>query len=672
MKKSLRNGFIYALSTLLLFSCVLLLYFGGAFTSAAIPTAKADGTLTLKNDIKDGNFSWTNGAALKLEDFAQGKYTLGFQLNLENPKHQDLLTYEAEKTVSNMWNTFLKESSFTYGITIMQDNGESAKPEPLARLIYIYDYLRNTNGEVVLAQTILRENIAVYSEAIETPLKYTENLKTDFSAIYPNEKDVSIEKRKEDLAAYYSQDLNSQVECLSYGYYEDKGGLFYPGAQQTATVFSIGVNSPYQSYFCRFEYNYNLQTKRNMFGSNFFKKSGGAIDSDTRCVSTVIKNMRDEGYLNGGDAGVQELFEINFAGNENSIALAYELLKDNVQTVKIKYLKDIEGTPFATPVFENVKVPVVSGGVYLDDVIAYKKSIDEKFEGFKALDSVAYRIVLDEDNCYTVNYLKNVVVQTILVDGEYCESYLDVNKSYVDYYQPLIKSDKLSESTFEYVYSKSILTKYPQLSGYTMDEIYGYFGFVAAPEAVTFESLMSNMFFDYEKSIVGLVEGHYYKKDILFEDYYVIMSDFGYNYSEIAWAGVFELKWNVLNINSEAFTTNFYVFYCLPGTSKAVIAEGGQTSIDDGSVMDIEVKKITKGIGAGVLAVGNDVANYSYYITYGILIAGALFLMYKFGPALGFSFGGSSRSRKSNKKSSSKKSNVRKSSSKAKSKKSKK
>ena len=60
------------------------------------------------------------------------------------------------------------------------------------------------------------------------------------------------------------------------------------------------------------------------------------------------------------------------------------------------------------------------------------KSIDEKFEGFKALDSVAYRIVLDEDNCYTVNYLKNVVVQTILVDGEYCESYLDVNKSYVD------------------------------------------------------------------------------------------------------------------------------------------------------------------------------------------------------------------------------------------------
>ena len=326
-----------------------------------------------------------------------------------------------------------------------------------------------------------------------------------------------------------------------------------------------------------------------------------------------------------------------------------EILRSEKQTVKIKYLQDIDDTPFASAVYKNVQVPVISGGVYMDDVISYMQSEDEEFIAFQALDSTAYNIVLSdtEENVYRVNYLKNVVVQTITVDGEYYESYLDINKSYVDYYQPLIKEEILRADTFEYVYSTSILKSYPQLSGYTMDEIHGYFGFVACPEVITFESVMSNMFLDYEKSTVGIVEGHYYKKDIKTEDYIRLMRSYGYTGTETFWSSFFNLFWHPLDplLGGEVFPANFYVFYSLPGTNKAIIGEGGQTSIDDGSALDIEVHQITQKIGEEVLELGNDVADNTRYI---IIFAVALvvgYLLIRFGPSLAFSGGGSHKRR---------------------------
>ena len=658
MNKTIRKNTIYALLTLLLSACVFFLYFAGAFNTVPAVTTKADGTVSLKNGIKDENFSWTNGASLNIADFANGKYTLGFQINLEDPKNQDLLAYESTKTTANVWRTVNKCSVYHYVFTIMKDNGESAEPTPLARLYYRYEYIHD-DGEVYLLQIVLRENVTVYKEAITLQDKYNEYLKTDLDTRFPSLFAKDVEGLKKEAASIYSEYLDSQVECLSFGYYKDNGGFFYPGVPQTSTIFSVGVNSPNQSYFLRLNYEYKLHVGRTFFGENTFSYVRGAIDSDTRCVATVLKNMYDEGYEAGGEEGAQEIIEMSFAGNETAIALANEIITNNTQAVKIKYLVDIEGTPFARAVYETVQIPVISGGVYMDDVIAYKKTLDEDFIAFKALDSTAYNITLDETeaNVYRVNYLKNVVVQTVTVDGEYCESYLDINKSYQDFYQPLIQSGLLQAETFEYVYSTSILNAYPQLSGYTFDEVHGYFGFVSAPQTITFDSVMSNAFVDFEKSKIGIVEGHYFEKDINAEDYIALMRDYGYTLTDTFWSYFFTGFWDMPDVvtGNEVFPANFYVFYSMPGTNKAVIAEGGQTEIGQGSALDVEVMQVTQKIGAGVSAVANDVGDYSYYITWGLLALLLLYGLYKFGPYLGFGGKRTKRTR-SSKSSSTKKS----------------
>lgn len=634
MKTKTRNMFISIFSALLLCSCALFLFFAGAFSLPSITTVNADeGTLALKNPIKDETFYFSNGAALNIQDFADSKYTLGFKVNLSNPKHTDLYSYESNHLVSNFWGTFLKDSEFKYSVTIMQDNGEGAQPTPLARLYFIYEYVY-ANARTYLTQAILRENVTFYSESIEVPEHFIDSVKTDWQTIDATMKKPYEEMLKE-TGDVFSSTYGTNVECLSFGYFEKSGGFFYDDGADKDNIFTVSVNSAFQSYFVRFEYNYRIHSTRDFWGSNHYSRFSGAIDSETRCVANVVSNM----YEQGGEDEIASAFD----GNEKAIALAKALLTSEKQTVRIKYLEDVEGTPFARAVYENVEVPVISGGVYMDDVIAYKKTLEPEFEAFKALDSTAYNIELseDEENVYRINYLKNVVVQTITVDGEYCESYLDINLSYADFYQPLILDEILRADTFEYVYSTSILSKYPQLSGYTMDEIHGYFGFVSCPEVITFESVISDMFVDYKKSTCGIIEGHYYKKDINTLDYVKLMRAYGYTYTDTFWSYMFTGFWDLFDVvtGSEVFPANFYVFYSMPGTSKAVIAEGGQTSIDDGSALDIEVSVVTKKIGSEAFKLANKAADNTQVIIIVVIAIIGGYLLIKVGPA--FSISGS-------------------------------
>ena len=180
-----------------------------------------------------------------------------------------------------------------------------------------------------------------------------------------------------------------------------------------------------------------------------------------------------------------------------------------------------------------------------------------------------------------------------------------------------------------------------------MDEIHGYFGFVSCPEVITFESVISDMFVDYKKSTCGIIEGHYYKKDINTEDYVKLMRAYGYTYTDTFWSYMFTGFWDLFDIvtGSEVFPANFYVFYSMPGTSKAVIAEGGQTSIDDGSALDIKVNTVTQKIGSEAFKLANKAADNTQVIIIVVIVIIGGYLLIKVGPTFAVSGSGARKSK---------------------------
>ena len=620
MKKTLKNILIPILATLLLFSTVFLLYTPNS-------SVFADNNGKYKEDLSDGNFGWTAGGRISPTHFANGEYVLGFSINIENPKHDNLLEYTDSLFHSTGWgNTVMKNDTFKYTFTLMQDNGQNVEGTPLARLHVLFGYVLH-DGAPALFRMVVQEELAHYNG---TFIFDPQGNYDDYDATLS---DAQITLFKNKLKT------NGKVELISAGIFTENGGLLSGSnySSQKTTLF-VKVNSPFQTYFCRFEYEYSLFNFKNIFGVYSGTTEKGVVDSESRAIASIIKTAYDV-Y---GEDNLESFWGIDYY--DDCINLSNEIYNAKPRTITVKYLEDIPGTPFATMKYETLNVPALSAGVTMDDVKTAMREKHQDFDHFEALDSVAYNIELDGDepNVYRVHYYKNVCLNAMTVDGHSSQIFLDVNKSYYDFYYPSVENLTFSEDVFEYVYSSKILGLYPQLQGLMTYEVYGYFGFVAIPNVITFESFMSELFCDSETSFDGLVNGHYFKDNVNLATYTKMMTEFGYTITEQFWSTYFQTFFdrNSLIFNLDYIETNFYIIYAMPGTGSVAIGEGGQLTIDDGSPIKDAFVSFTKEVGDGVAEVGKDISSNTSSIIYGIMIAGGLYLLLKFGPGLGLSFAG--------------------------------
>ena len=253
----------------------------------------------------------------------------------------------------------------------------------------------------------------------------------------------------------------------------------------------------------------------------------------------------------------------------------------NTQRVRIKYLEEIPGTPYATHKYDYVDVPVLQETIYISDV---EEVLNKSLR--KCLDSNAYcfQKTTDSDGeVYQLYYLKNVWLRAATVDGNFYDYFLDINDSYKDIYRPYVEAEILSDDVYEWVFSTQMINKFPALQDYRFNEIYGYFGLVVVPETYTLNSALKTMF-DVETSKIGVISNFVFERMLSYDGYQRLLGNYNYGFLSKAWSEIAGF------VSGSEHRATYYLIYSEPGTENALIGEGGQTNAEEpGSVFQNEV-----------------------------------------------------------------------------------
>lgn len=358
--------------------------------------------------------------------------------------------------------------------------------------------------------------------------------------------------------------------------------LNFSGDSGNGLILNIiaNLNSPFQYYFINARYCFSTTTYAGMFSTDRTSIYGN-IYSSSRSVANVLQRMEA-----AGDVDIDTFF--GFYAN-----VAHDILRvDATRRVRIKYLTEIEGTPYATHNYAYVDVPVLSETIYIDDV---EEALGISLN--KCLDSNAYcfQKTTDTDGeLYQLYYLKNVWLRSATVDGHFFDYFLDINDSYKEIYRPYVEAEILSNDVYEWIYSTQIVNKFPALSNYRFNEIYGYFGLVVVPETYTLNSALKTLF-DVQTSKIGVISTFSFERMLPYSGYQRLLSEYNYGFLSKAWSEVTGF------VSGSEHQATYYVVYSEPGTENALIGEGGQTDIENpGSIVENEVIKPIGGIISNV------------------------------------------------------------------------
>lgn len=339
------------------------------------------------------------------------------------------------------------------------------------------------------------------------------------------------------------------------------------------------VDSPFQYYCVRSRYCFTTVSYAGMF-LTAYSKVYGEIYSSSRSVANVLQRM--------DDAGVD--FAETFGDRAEWATRILDITA--TQRVRIKYLTEIEGTPYATHNYTYVNVPVLQETIYIDDVeeelgISLRKCLDSNAYCFKKTTDT-------DGELYELYYLKNVWLRSATVDGNYFDYFLDINESYKEIYRPYVNAEILTDDIYEWIYTTQMINKFPSLQNYLFSEVYGYFGIVVVPETYTLNSALKTMF-DVQTSKIGVISNFTFERTLSYEGYNSLLTDYNYGFLSKLWSNVTGFA-----MGQERNAT-YYVIYSEPGTENALIGEGGQTDQDNpGSIVENEILKPIGGIVGGL------------------------------------------------------------------------
>lgn len=517
MTKGLRKTLISVLVAVLVGACVLF----------CLPkTTRAEGSDF--GELSNEEYAFEDGMYVKTDLGEQNDYGLAFKVKALTPKYDDLRKLENGGKLT--WWKKVRESKFRYSLTLCRDTGGETG-EALSSLIFTYSYSRDKDDNR-LWLTIVEQSFSHCQE--------TFTCGSDFSGYFSQE----TSQTAKDFA---QATLKNGARLINAGY--ARTPAFISGEK----LFSFRTPSPYQRYFIKMDYAFYKCTYTGVFKTDYAWTKTKTICSASMSLYEALNSM---GAVYPDFKIPGEPFGADFAETASSIVNGAEK-----KSIRIAYLKDIPGTPFAKEVSEIIEVPMYNEKPTIDDVC-------DAF-GVKNLDvhdSYVYEIEKVEENYYRARYLKNCFFTGVTHDGKAFTYYLDINKSYKDMYWPMVEKGIMDEGLYELQFTR-VIDANPEIKGMNFDELYGTWGFAVIPDTKTLNNLWTDLF-DIESSQVGTVGMFSYKDKLTRAQYNKLLEDYEYTWAQKAWD--FLVDW----VDGGA-SANYYIFWTEPGTRGAFYKTGG-------------------------------------------------------------------------------------------------
>lgn len=398
---------------------------------------------------------------------------------------------------------------------------------------------------------------------------------------------VSGESKMPDGSSAYTQ--YKRVTASELG-----GKVNLPFDENNSLMIVVKPNNDYSEYFVTFDYDLLMWSSDSMGRDEI--KAVGSCQSSVRSLYTVFKNMEDAGALRDN------------ISDDDAYTYAYNTIHQKVEkTVVLTYLTQIPGTPFATPKTQQATVTVRKDDPKLPADEAARvlgvKNFDclgSYCEGFEPGESSA---------AYTAKYYKNVWLKARTVDGNDYDYFLDINKSYAEFYQYFVDKGIFDRGAYETVFSSQIYANYAdKLSGHSPASIYGFFGFAIIPKTYGVNTLWKE-FFNTKTSQSGVISTFEYGVNLSLSAYNQLLEDYNYRFLS-----------RVRNSTANFFTSGAedatcYILYAEPGTKSSFVAENGGDDIHDGTgTAKKPLQKVGDFIGSIGGALGDGLSGISAWI----------------------------------------------------------
>ena len=584
---------LMAILTALMLLCIGMASIGGVQAKAL---DNVEGHQT--HGLSTKSFAFDKGGRIGIDEVdgeSVMRDELGFGLRLLDPEQEDLLEYGEPNRIE--WWGGNNKTFFAYTFTAYRMNKDGITAVPLKSYMIVFDYCDGNSGEKCLRRTVAEKQLSYCNEE----MSFTRSLTVGISNSVPGER----------ASAYIEANKYKIIESFKFNGDDDGEYLGSRCGLNISDVIGIGVDSYYTDYFVEFNYHYEILGFSGIFATNY-DVTEGTIDSSIRSIYTVLQGMDDAGYLEGS------VFE-----ERGSEILANALC----QSVKIKYLEQIEGTPFAKMIEKRVDIPVIDSVVRVRDVCTALNVDTIDCLGSNCL-SFRYDATTDT---YVAYYLKNVWLRSITTDGNYMDYYLDINLSYQDYYYQFVEDGVFTNDLYEWIFSTQMMTKYPALEGYLYSEVYGYFGMAVVPNTHTLDSAFATMF-DIDVSQTGIIKSFSFDQNLSFDAYQKLLSDYQYSWLSKVWEGI----WGTVTGDTAA---THYLFFSEPGVDRGHIGEGGQEDGEDtsgvvggaieevGGVVGGLLGSAWQGVSSFISGIGGFLGSGGGIITIVLIIVGAVVLV---------------------------------------------
>ena len=394
---------------------------------------------------------------------------------------------------------------------------------------------------------------------------------------HDSELDVSsayVTKQLSDKDITYSSDFSKAKEFKKSGYSGFK--VLYEGFRLTP---SEGMSEPHTNPF-EFDRSGNVPVLNISFPvsgilSSYFVRAEycvesslniektGALTSPRRSVFDVLSAIEDRGKM-------EEEFD-----TPERLAEAQSLLAAGKapSRITLHYLEDIDGTYLSEKKTAEIAVPVKDGTVSIDDV---KDALGK--ETLKVQNTYVKGFTANEEKTeFTAQYLSSVWLRTKAVDGggHYIDMFLDINKSYGDYFMQLVEAIANGQKLYEYMW-RGFIDLYPVLEGKDPDNVHGFFGIVWLPKRSALSSFDAAMaaLFNVKSEEFGFIKHFKGEQEITKDEHGALMGAYKYNWMATAWD---ELLYFV---EGKVETAEFYFFAAKP-MEYTGISQTGNTDTDD-------------------------------------------------------------------------------------------
>lgn len=358
-------------------------------------------------------------------------------------------------------------------------------------------------------------------------------------------------------------------------------------------AFEVLLDSYVESYDVIFNYwgcravNYG-----NLFLDNYDeeKHKNELQISDTRSVKQVLTMLNEDGVL-----------EENVS--EDALSLAQEIIADeSFRKIKIYYLEEIEGTPFAEKKSLTLEdFPVAGAEISRRDVEA------RTGKDFKIFNTWAEEFVVRtetlESSVYVFDayYLKDSHLEATTKEGHTCEFFFNLNVSFKEAFATPMneKAPLITNDHYQYAWGQ-LKSAYPILreSEFKETEVYGRFGFVSIPDVKTSVAGIVSSFFGKEVEQMNLKTMWRLESAITREQYSILLNDYQYTSNRLWWEEAFS------DATLQSHEATHYMFYAAPGESSIKEEEPITGGIGNG------IKEMWKSFGKLLTSLGgimNDI-----------------------------------------------------------------